>query len=171
MRHCHMTHLCVTWPIHVWHDSSMCDMTHPYVMWLIRVWHDLFIYHMTTVMRDLTHSCMTWLTYIRHNSFISDMTHAFLTWLIHVWHDSFISGMTTSSVTCLIRVYGLAVPHLGWVTWLIHTSERRPLYVTCLIRVNDLAVAHLHCVDICGVWLDIHVDDTTHPYGWHDSFV
>jgi len=57
-----MTHLYVTWLIHVCHDSrehhywcwplqnghiNSCDMTHSYVTWLIRMWHDVFTCAMT----------------------------------------------------------------------------------------------------------------------------
>ena len=46
-----MTHSCVTWLIHMWHDSFMCAMTHSYVTWLIDVillhmCHDVVLLHM-----------------------------------------------------------------------------------------------------------------------------
>jgi len=75
-----MTHLYVTWLIHMWHDSSIRDMTYLYVTWLIRTWHDSFI-------RDMT-----------HDSSIRDTTHSYVTCLIHTWHDSVTRGMTRSYV-------------------------------------------------------------------------
>jgi len=37
---CEITHLSVTRPIHMWHDSCICDMTYLCVTWLIYVWSD-----------------------------------------------------------------------------------------------------------------------------------
>ena len=98
---CDMTHPCVTWLIHVWHDPSMCDMTLPCVTWLFHVWRDFS-------MCDMTLPCVTWIIhawhiYLRHDLCMPCMgvaTFICVTWIIHmcdmtysyVWHDLFNSA-------------------------------------------------------------------------------
>jgi len=38
---CDMTHLCVSWLIHMRHASFICDMTHAYMTRIIYLWHEL----------------------------------------------------------------------------------------------------------------------------------
>jgi len=66
---------CVTWLIHLWHDSSTREMTHPCVTWLLYVCHDLFDMFVFGHVDG------------RMAAPVCDMTHSHVTWLSHVWHD------------------------------------------------------------------------------------
>jgi len=58
MRHdsiiCAMTHLNMTWLIHMWHHSFTCVMTRSYAPWAIHVWQD-----------SLANPCTTWFIHIK----------------------------------------------------------------------------------------------------------
>ena len=61
--------------------TCVYDMTHLYMTWLIHVWQWPHMWHDSLIL-DMTHSYLTWLI-------LWDMTHSYAIWLIHVWHDSF----------------------------------------------------------------------------------
>ena len=111
-----MTHLYVTWLIHMWHNSF--DVT-----WIIYMWHD-------SSLRDVTHSNMTWLiqcdmtysyvtclTHKWHAPFMCDMTHFYVTWLNHTWHE--ISGYLRMSHVTFER----AMSHIEWIL-MLRTGSR-----------------------------------------------
>jgi len=108
---CDMTHLCVTWLIYVWHDSSMCDMTHLCVTWLIYVWHDSSI-------RGMIASYIAWLIHRGHDSYIH-----MVTWLIHTH---------THTHTHLFHVFSSHSIKSNDACMSLHMTSTHVLCFTCL---------------------------------------
>jgi len=108
-----MTHSCVTWLIHTWHDSLICDMTHPYVTWLV--------YRMS---RD-SFTCVTWLLHMWRDALIFNMTYWCVTWCIHMWRDSFVRD---ADETLLIRTHLHIIKHT--------TNTCSPTHYSALIHIT-----------------------------------
>jgi len=157
---------CVSWLIHVWHDSHIGET------WLIQVW-------------DMTHSCLrhdskccpwsaTWLThmwdmthaYVRHDSCMCDRTHSYM------WHDSFMS------VTWLILRGDMTHTYV-WpdsfisMTWLVLTCDvtGKCLHLKCTSSKNLCNTKPWrHDSFICMTWR-IHMYNRSHVHVRHDSFI
>jgi len=178
-----MTHLYVTWLIHICDmtHSYVCDMTHHSYVWSVScsfVWHDSFCRWGSPPWKgirtcDMTHLCVTWLFHMY------EMTHSC------VWHDVFIC------VTWLIHMCDLTHSYV-WHTHLcvwhgsfsrcdpppckgIRECDMPDWYVTWLIHICDLTHLHVwHDVFICVTWPVVSMQPTTsstYSYTWHDSFI
>ena len=148
---------CLTWFIHVWHDSFTCDLSPSSVTWLIHLRHVSFIYAMSHK------SCITC---IRTCMRKSQTTQSRVTWLIHVWHDSFMCDMTH-----------LSVPWLRSHVWLLYA------YVCMRLAPHMNAACHkygyamrIHMMrHVRATWcMHIYVITREHVWQetvWHNSFI
>jgi len=165
-----MTHSCVTWLVHVWHDSIVCYMTHWFgtqflscgallllrVTWLIHVWHD-------SLMCDITHLCVTWLIDVVHDH--CHVVHCY--W--RVWRDLFMCDMTHSCVWHDSLMWYTAI-----VMWYIATGACDVTYscVTWLIYVYyGYGYVMLYDTTLPFVTWRMCISDMTHSYVWLDSFM
>jgi len=110
-----MTCPCVTWRIHVWHDSFMYNVIYMCVTWLIYLWHAAF-------MCDVTQ----WLMHMWHGSLMCKFIKSLQSTLDHTWYDLLICDITHSCVTSLIHVWHISVnrdrthSHVTWLIFHIH---------------------------------------------------
>jgi len=172
----HDSFMCVTWLIHVcdmthscvWHDSSMC------VPWRMRLVSYLtcFVYVTWTTAHIHktchTHTCM-W-----HGPQHTNRRHVIH---IHVCDLDHITTTPQHHNTTAVNVWLLHVCGLG--VWLLHVcgcgaTPPPHMYVVwvCGCCMYVVVVWLLRVCDgfMCVTWLN-HVDDLTHSYVWHDSFV
>ena len=166
---CDMTHSCVLWLVHMWHDS--------YVTCFIHMWHVILI---TRTAMPMDHA---------ERPLMSDMTHAYVTWLIHASHDSFICNMAHPYVT--------RHTHHTYCSGAGHDDVERPIicdmtnymwhdqiYVTWPIICDmtnymwhdqftlDMHIWHGKCVmsHAYVTWLNHDSYVTLLLYMWHDSY-
>jgi len=190
---CDKTHLNLTWPMYMWHDSF--SLWHVSTTWHAsnhvtrfkphvsrsesdcQMWHDSFIR-----VTCLIYMCDMPYSYVWHDSFIC------VTWLIHtcdmphlyVWHALFIC------VTCLDHKCDMSHSYV-WHAVVIRVTRRKPhvsrsesdgqmrhdsfMYVTRLIHMCDMTRSYVWLDPFIHVTWLIHTRDMTHSYIWHDSFI
>jgi len=119
---CHLTHACVTWLIHVWHDSVMSGMTHSCVRWLVHMWHDSFTSEMTHF-----HHVQWYVTWLIHVCDMThsrcDMTHSRVKWLTFIMCN--VAHEPRHTYECVLSHIRLS--HFIHVTWLVHDSFMRDM--------------------------------------------
>ena len=130
-----MSHSCVSWVIHVSHESFICvirsflQFSSQFVTRVIHVCHGSFVCVMS-------HSYVSWVTYMCykeltsqvsscHKSFMRVMSHLYVLWITCVCHESFmcvprVICVWHESFVCVIRI----LLHLSsqFVTRVIHAS-------------------------------------------------
>jgi len=183
--------ICVTWLIHMRHDS----------LFYMCLWRALFVCATRSYTLHTSFICVTWRTHL-FDFTRSDMIHmsgmTFLAWLIHMngktfppvwrylficvawriytcnmthlceWHDSICVCDMPHSLP--LHMCGMMRSHVWhdsfmWMARIIYVS------MTCLIDV--CAVTHScawHVLFICVAW-PVYMCDTTHSYVWHDSLI
>jgi len=129
-----MTHSCVTWLIHAWHDVFICGMMYSGVTGRIHMWGATFVtwlVHMChcSCIRDANYTgvamylWMTWRIYTRHDAFIRDVTDLCVPWCFHTWNGPFIRcTMRSCLIWCICVIEHIHMQYYAFMwCWTIHS--------------------------------------------------
>jgi len=142
--------LCVTWLIHVRHDSFIRDN----LTWLI-----------ISVMVQVEH---TW----RHATVVCDITHSCVTWLVDMWLDSFMCVTWLIIKPVMVPVECKSCWFHIWSCWITFDPIWCRAHVTWLIHVCDMIIKPV-MVPVEFKWCWFHMWSLLILFDamrmWHDS--
>jgi len=182
-----MTHSCVPWLIHMWHDSSTCNTSNQLMLCNLTQFlicqvsilcdmHTFSIGHECVASHNVVYVCICDMMHTCDRTDVCDMTHMCYTHVIHVWCHLF-----------AMYVYICDMTHMCGMTHLralIHTCDMTPvcdmthmcdmthecsIYVipvwhdSMLCGMTQFSIWY-ECVASCHIWLNPPCDMNV----WHD---